>query len=132
MNALRHGLTSTQIVLPHENREQFELLLTGPHDEHAPASPTEEDPVEELAISRWRLVRTRRVESEYFAQSPESATDSALASLVASADDKGFAEIQRYLAAAERAWRRALKDLVQTQSARRRQERKQQKKSPGI
>jgi len=66
------------------------------------------------------------VEPEYFAQSPESATGSALASLVASANDKGFAKIQRYLAAAERAWRRALKDLLQTQSARRRQERQQE------
>ena len=125
MNALRHGLTSKQIVLPHEDREGFERLLTSHRREYDPASPTEEDLIQELAISQWRLLRARRVESEYFAQVFESSSGTTLAALIASDDDKGFQKIQRYLAAAERAWRRALKDLQQAQSVRRKMQREE-------
>jgi len=121
MNALRHGLTSKQVVLPHESQEEFEQLHAAHRKEYAPASLTEQDLLQELVVAKWRLARARRVESEYFAQVFESsAGDAALASLIASDDDKGFQKIQRYLNAAERAWRRALKDLQQTQAARRR------------
>ncbi|HLJ14173.1 MAG TPA: hypothetical protein VKV15_06725 [Bryobacteraceae bacterium] len=62
MNALRHGLTSKQIVLPHEDHEEFERLLASHRREYDPVSPAEEDLIQELAISRWRLLRVRRVE----------------------------------------------------------------------
>src|SRR5579872_48006 len=129
MNALRHGLTSKQIVLPHEDREGFERLLTSHRREYDPASPTEEDLIQELAISQWSLLRARRVESEYFAQVFESSSGTTLAALIASGDDQGFQKIQRYLAAAERAWRRALKDL-QVQSARRKMQKKEAREHP--
>ena len=119
MNALRHGLTSKQVVLPHESQEEFEELLAAHRKEYAPASLTEQDLLHELVIAKWRLARARRVESEYFVQVFESeSSDAALAGLIASEDGKGFQKIQRYVTAADRAWRRALKDLQQTQSAR--------------
>ncbi|MEO7146109.1 MAG: hypothetical protein ABI165_21655, partial [Bryobacteraceae bacterium] len=61
MNALRHGLTSQQVVLPYEDPAQFHQVLAELRDEHAPAAPSEEDFVEELAIAKWRLLRARRI-----------------------------------------------------------------------
>ncbi|GJL72537.1 MAG: hypothetical protein NMNS01_17360 [Nitrosomonas sp.] len=57
-NAMKHGILSKQVVLPHEDAEEFSELLSSLVEEHKPAGPTEMHLVEELAGIMWR---TRRV-----------------------------------------------------------------------
>src|SRR5208282_779914 len=62
-NALRHGVLSRYTVLPWEDWEEYQVLLTALVAEHAPQGPTEEHLVEELAGILWRKRRLRLAES---------------------------------------------------------------------
>ncbi|MGH9664916.1 MAG: hypothetical protein ACRD9L_10875, partial [Bryobacteraceae bacterium] len=136
-NALRHGLASAQVVLPHEDRAAFEELKAALIAEHQPAGPTEQLLVVQLAETWWRSLRAHRVESEYLTQvalAPGDAAvapgpvgrpqrirrtgDAALAEAVVSERDNAFAKIQRYVTAADRAFRNTLNELRKAQHAR--------------
>lgn len=56
-NAVKHGILSTQVVLPHEDNEEFSCLLAELVQEHLPSGPTELHLVEELAAIMWRKRR---------------------------------------------------------------------------
>jgi hypothetical protein len=56
-NARRHGLLSTTIVLPGEDPKAFARLLAGYQDEYQPATRTDRDLVETIAVARWRQMR---------------------------------------------------------------------------
>lgn len=56
-NAVKHGILSTQVVLPHEDEAEFSCLLAELVQEHLPAGPTEMHLVEELAAIMWRKRR---------------------------------------------------------------------------
>ena len=56
-NAVKHGVLSTQVVLPHEDKEEFSCLLAELVREHLPSGPTELHLVEELAAIIWRKRR---------------------------------------------------------------------------
>jgi hypothetical protein len=62
-NALRHGVLSRYTVLPWEDWEEYEVVLTALVAEHAPRGPTEEHLVEELAGILWRKRRLRLAEA---------------------------------------------------------------------
>jgi hypothetical protein len=62
-NALRHGVLSRYTVLPWEDWEEYQVLLTALVAEHAPRGPTEEHLVEELAGILWRKRRLRLAEA---------------------------------------------------------------------
>jgi hypothetical protein len=62
-NALRHGVLSRYTVLPWEDSEEYQVLLTALVAEHAPRGPTEEHLVEELAGILWRKRRVRLAEA---------------------------------------------------------------------
>jgi hypothetical protein len=62
-NALRHGVLSRFTVLPWEDGEEYQDLLTALVAEHAPQGPTEEHLVEELAGILWRKRRLRLAEA---------------------------------------------------------------------
>src|ERR1700757_3268620 len=68
MNALRHGLTAAQAVLPHENEDDYEKIREGMLESYAPENPAEQALVEELVIAYWRLMRMHRVETRYWDQ----------------------------------------------------------------
>src|SRR5258707_8197582 len=57
MNALRHGLRARSIVLPGENREEFNQLCNDLEVEWNPQSRTEQFYVEQMAVSQWKLIR---------------------------------------------------------------------------
>ena len=122
-NSLRHGLASAKVVLPHEDRAAFEDLQKSLLDEHAPTGLIERELVLSVADALWRLNRARRVDAIYLEQTlGEASSDEALAALISSSDDQGFAKIQRYLAQAERAFHRALAELRRAQDSRRKEE----------
>jgi hypothetical protein len=57
MNALRHGLRARTVVLPGENREEFNQLCDDLEVEWHPQSRTEQFYVEQMAVSQWKLIR---------------------------------------------------------------------------
>jgi len=57
MNALRHGLRARTVVLPGENREEFNQLCDDLEVEWHPQSRTEQFYVEQMAVSQWKLTR---------------------------------------------------------------------------
>lgn len=56
-NAVRHGILSRHIVLPHEDADEYRDLLAALVEEHQPAGATEMHLVEELAGVIWRKRR---------------------------------------------------------------------------
>ena len=63
MNALRHGLTAKTVVLPSENKEDFEYLRQGFVDSFHPQSVFELAMVEKLANIHWKNNRREAVEA---------------------------------------------------------------------
>jgi hypothetical protein len=57
LNALRHGLRARAVVLPGENREEFQLLCDDLEAEWQPQSRTEQFYIEQMAVSQWKLRR---------------------------------------------------------------------------
>src|SRR5260370_9796489 len=72
MNALRHGLRARSVVLPGENREEFNQLCDDLELEWNPQSRTEQFYVEQMAVSQWKLIRMEVVEVNIF-KDPEAA-----------------------------------------------------------
>src|SRR5437879_2918671 len=66
MNALRHGLRARTVVLPGENREEFNQLCDDLEVEWHPQSRTEQFYVEQMAVSQWKLTRMEVGEAAIF------------------------------------------------------------------
>jgi hypothetical protein len=64
-NALKHGLTAEDALLPGEDPASFGELLRSFEDEYQPASATDLALVHQLASSWWRLRRARRFEGNF-------------------------------------------------------------------
>ncbi len=62
-NAMKHGILSRFTVLPWEDRNEYQALLTSLLAEHMPVGPTEEHLIEELAGILWRKRRLRLAEA---------------------------------------------------------------------
>ena len=56
-NAIKHGLTSAEIVIPGEDPRAFEALLENINVDHGPVTVREHDLAFEMAAARWRLRR---------------------------------------------------------------------------
>jgi len=62
-NALKHGLTARDAVLPEENEQDFLDLLRDLQDDLEPEGVVEETLVRHLAEAQWRLNRIARLET---------------------------------------------------------------------
>jgi hypothetical protein len=62
-NALRHGVLSRYTVLPWEEPDEYQALVSALVAEHGPQGPTEEHLVEEVAGILWRKRRLRLAEA---------------------------------------------------------------------
>ncbi len=117
-NALRHGLTSKQLLLPGEDPAQFEGLHNRLIDSYGPKGEAESAYVAQLAEHEWRLTRARRVETatltiylnRYLAES-EGDYDTALA-LAFDRHRKEIDCLRRYEHAITRAFDRILEKLA--------------------
>ncbi|HXP86297.1 MAG TPA: hypothetical protein VN841_16340 [Bryobacteraceae bacterium] len=65
-NSLRHGLSAAVVVLPHEDRAQFESLRDSYMESFQPADQPQHDLVETMAAARWRLNRLQEIEAKLF------------------------------------------------------------------
>jgi hypothetical protein len=63
LNALRHGLTGQIVVMPTEDLAAYQLHLKSFEDEYAPQGATEENLVQALADTSWRLNRVASLET---------------------------------------------------------------------
>ena len=63
LNAVRHGILSRHLVLPWEDRSEYDDLLESLVAEHHPNGPTEYHLVEELAGLMWRKQRLTMAEA---------------------------------------------------------------------
>ncbi len=115
-NAVRHGLTGSFSVLAHESRTEFAELLRKYNAEFKPTTSDEEFLVEHMAQSRWTLARSRRIEACLLDQlagaKPASDPDARIAASLLERSPNALATVERYTAAAERAYFRARRELT--------------------
>src|ERR1700693_2854544 len=67
MNALKHGLTAAEMILPTEEKIDFEQFRAAFEAECQPVGPIEQVLVEDLVANRWRMNRVRKMEPGFFA-----------------------------------------------------------------
>lgn len=65
-NALKTGVYSQSVVLPGENSEDFERLVSEFVDEYRPQGVTEAMLIRNVAVWWWRLLRLERMEHRHF------------------------------------------------------------------
>jgi hypothetical protein len=128
-NALRHGLTTDQVVLSDEDPAAFAAMRDALIKDHAPANEQEADLVDQIAANYWRLLRAQRVETELFesAMHPKAPRRSSRETMeihepFAQAfcnHMQHFETLRRYTASIERAYYRSLETLRKFQSSRR-------------
>ena len=75
-NALKHGVLSRHVVLPHEDRIEFDELRDALVFEHQPSGATELHLVEELAGVLWRKRRVLMAEGAKINEGLKSAVNS--------------------------------------------------------
>jgi hypothetical protein len=68
MNALKHGLTSRDAVLPHEDPAAFEHRLAAWHDYYPTNDPAQLALIDLAVTASWRLNRCTRVETAKLAE----------------------------------------------------------------
>ena len=75
LNGVTHGLTAETIVLKGESESDFKNLFDSLEVEHAPATPTEEALVVQLAMATWRLRRLYHSEAGFYTYQMKSLAD---------------------------------------------------------
>jgi hypothetical protein len=112
-NNFRHGLsTSSEFwVLPSESQHDFLKLLAEFQQEHQPATPTEEALVQAMAEHHWLRHRAMRLEHSCF--------DYTTGELI---DDRKLALYLRYQTTHERAFHKALNDLLKLRAEKRKEQ----------
>src|SRR5437660_10957304 len=74
MNSLRHGLRARTVVLPGENREEFNQLCDDLEREWEPQSRTARFHLEQMAVSQWKLTRMEVAEAGVFKETAPAKT----------------------------------------------------------
>ncbi len=106
-NNFRHGLTQTEgdlILLEGESQEAYAKSLADFQKEWQPATATEHDLVERLANRRWLRRRALKLQNQFLA--PDGTIT----------NEKQYALYHRYEAQHERAYNKALSDLIRLRS----------------
>src|ERR1700692_2832952 len=134
-NAIKHGLTAGtgNILLDCEDPDEFEEAFNKLLGIHAPATPAENDIVEEMVAARWRIRRMWTIETNLFnveiltqqaspsvgeAATPGPGIHLAMAYRALSDDSRSLALASRYEARLQRTYDRAYKTLRELQQAR--------------
>ncbi|MGD0012966.1 MAG: hypothetical protein ABSD56_00870 [Bryobacteraceae bacterium] len=138
-NARRHGLASRDVVLPEENKEQFEEFHQALRADFQPQTAFEDSLVFQLAAAQWRLLRVVRIENglisarledlrerfeidppEVHETDPEYAQTTQLMgrAFSNSCDGDSFIKLLRYDNTVRRAFYKALQELKAAQQRR--------------
>ena len=119
----KHGLARAFTVLAHEDQDEFDILLACLRDEFQPANQHESFLTEQMAESRWRLSRARRLETAIFDQMLQAEItsddpDQRIAANLLKGGDRALATLQRCAAAAERSYYKAHAELLKSRQLR--------------
>jgi len=129
-NSLKHGLTAGtgNILLDSEDPDEFEQTFNKLLAIHEPATPAENDIVEEMVAARWRIRRMWTIETNLLnvevltqqskTDSPEPGVPLAMAFRTLADDSRSLALASRYEARLQRLYDRAYKTLRELQEAR--------------
>lgn len=116
-NAVSHGLSAADPVLPHEDRDQFNALLAQYKADFSPATAHEEFLVAQMAGARWKLDRAERIEIIMLSglgnpASVEDIPDNLIArAMMDQTDGGGLLRLDRYRASLERTYLRCSREL---------------------
>src|SRR5215467_4838517 len=118
-NAQTHGLRSRYAVLLMENHHEYQAQLKALQDEWQPATITEHDLVEQMAVNKWKIARYEAAESQACLQSTvvhmalKNATlkPNQIASRDEAAAERRIIRFSQLIARLERSWFRALQFL---------------------
>lgn len=136
LNALRHGLTGHVVVLPTEDLTAYEKHLKRFVDQFQPKGALEEQLVQSLGDSTWRLNRVPAIEATFLTLAAEDHLDSFYTNEPRAASALGLAQafhhqsralanISIYEQRLARLFDRTLKQLHEIQAERRKHERSQ-------
>jgi hypothetical protein len=123
-NALKHGIHAQSQVMFDETAEDLAELAAEIHEQYSPADATERFLVDTLINNEWRLRRLRRVETELWQTGVDAYLNKHAEMERATSGDAFataapvFERLQRIVNSCERAYHRALKELVALQVAR--------------
>jgi hypothetical protein len=132
-NAVKHGLTAGtgNILLDSEDPDEFQQIFNKLLGIHEPATPAENDLVEEMVAARWRIRRMWTIETNLFnveiltqqsnpseGPTPDPGIHLAMAYRALSDGSHSLALASRYEARLQRTFDRAYKTLRELQQAR--------------
>lgn len=134
LNAIKHGLTSSRIVvMQNESQQDYAKLVSGFLDTFQPVTEPEICLVEEMANSQWKRRRAERIETalldlslcemeskldQVFDGPVDEDTKAALAYRDAHHGDKTLANLERHIVRLSRQFQRAHDKLVELQQIR--------------
>jgi hypothetical protein len=120
-NSLKHGLTSSRVVLPGESQEEYDRLEAAFMNRFKPHDELEQELVHEMASARWRLRRIEAMEVAIFNKAfkqqrellgpdadPAEVRDAAYAEV---AESKSLRMLSRHQSQLRRAYEKAWKEL---------------------
>jgi hypothetical protein len=113
LTQMKHGMDAASVVLPGENPADYESMVATYNEELHPRSPTERFHVDTMIQANWQKHRLLRVESELYRDVIRQSGARTLAAAL-QADTpaaKVLNRVQRQLAACERDWHRANREL---------------------
>ena len=102
-NAVKHGLTSKQVVIAPGEEDQFAELHDSLHEQLLPAGALEMGLFNMLVHAAWNIERFRALEAQLMANGIESLLDERTA--------QTLDRLQRYTSANQRSYFKALKEL---------------------
>jgi hypothetical protein len=114
-NATKHGCTSRELVLAHEDPEEWEAVLEGWLESYETDTPAERRLVEEAAQADWFFQRNTR---QYMAAERTLYMQQPNAVLWTDQQHKILLRFERYKAAAQRAFSQAVRLLEQVRKNR--------------
>lgn len=109
-NALKHGLTSKDLIVRDDEKEIFEQFQQDLRDQLTPQGPVEMFTFNQLVRAGWNMQRAQRLETDLFVNGLDPLLDEPAA--------KTLDRIHRHAAQAERSYYRHLKELRTLQTTR--------------
>ena len=119
LGILKHGMLAQTVVLPSESKERFEHLVDQLLAEHQPLTRTELNLVENMAVARWRRMRTWSIQRNDLTREivkHEKNTSAPAAAAIAfralSDQSNSFSNAHRYETSYDRQYKSALRELT--------------------
>jgi len=113
-NALKHGVDAASITFPGESSDAYQALADAYDDQYHPANPAARFLTDTLIRADWQKNRLQRLEADLIRKVLAETPGATLIDVMLSDSPaaKLLARTQRQIAAHERAWFRAHRELV--------------------